>query len=139
MDSVKLTLQNDPRAVLSPTEWAPALFQLHQSLGRPDPGTMVLCPSQLLQLGNHSAVFTVSQARMLEEGLWQGWEAMGPCWGSSHCLMSPFTQTGMQRATTSSLHPGLLEAFPFSHPHPGLGPFHSCLSPHAASALPVSP
>lgn len=45
MDTVELTLQNDPRAVLSPREWALASFLSHQSPGGliqgPRPGSKV--------------------------------------------------------------------------------------------------
>lgn len=42
----------------------------HQSLGRPDAGTMAWCLGQLLQPEAQPAVS--SQDGVLEEGLWQG-------------------------------------------------------------------
>lgn len=89
VDSVGLTLKNNPSTVLSLVEeWTSASFLSHQSLGRPVPGTMALYPGQLLQLEAYPAVSKV-RAVCWRKAYGKGRRLAVLCWDSSLCLMAP--------------------------------------------------
>lgn len=120
----------------------PGFISVTSVTGRPDPGTTAWFEGQLLHLEARTAVSTV-RVVCWKKALCLGWEAHGPLLGFFSLPDAPLTQTRMQRATIASLHPGLLEASPFPHPHPDLESVvtlvPSAMPLSVSSALPINP